>query len=771
MAWTYQCSNGKNISTKIKDKNQLIWQIKITKNSRLQNTQEPFLVGEGVIQGSWNAINGEIWPHLLGKRVRLNFYGDSLSWLPSEQLLSGQVLRLRGKWSRPKGFHNPGARDPSLFFNRKKWVGKIQIPHGPILVFPNSPKFSAKIWSQLDGIRHDIKEKIYSTLSLPNASLACALLLGLRSQLPEEIKRNFTKSGLAHVLAVSGLHIGIFSVFCFYGLVVFFKRFRFLQRMISPRSLALVIHAPLLGFYLILCGVSPSAQRATEMILLVLLAKVFFRKIHLFNLFGLVALGSMVRDPSLPWNLSWQLSFSAVFMIIVGLYSLKPLVFSKGSNFFNYFRGLFWVTLWASLGTLPFVAYHFGQIPTLGLLTNFLLIPVLTFYILPLLFISLFSYFFSYLPVFGSWFAVLCEILWVSVAFVFEVLHWVLGFLSHLSFSVIHVPELQKWQVGLYLLPLGGLLLHKRLKKFILIGVPIILLVVGHTAFYQIKKWKGKNDFWIEFLDVGHGDAATVHLPGGKILLVDGGGQAHHALDLGKRVWLPYFRSRGIKKIDFLLVTHPHPDHFKGFQTLLEEIPIGHFWYNGDLKGGLEWKRFLKQIRKLKIPMKVINDHTDPKVFGEIKIEFFNPRIDLIHKRRFKRGPEINNDSIVCLIYGYGHSILFTGDIEKRAEQEIESIWKKRKLHSISLLKVPHHGSLTSSDTSFLEVLNPQLAVVSAGNLGLHHFPHVQIVKRYEDLGIPLYSTEHCGAIRFLIKGDRSFRLESKKGNCQQSSR
>ena len=291
----------------------------------------------------------------------------------------------------------------------------------------------------------------------------------------------------------------------------------------------------------------------------------------------------------------------------------------------------------------------------------------------------------------------------------------------------------------------------------------MLLMLFVHLTYYFVSGAYLKRQFWVEFLDVGHGDAATIHLPTGQVLLVDGGGFAHSSLDLGKKVWIPYFRNRRIQKIDVLMVTHPHPDHYKGFETILGKIPIKSFWYNGIQNSSKEWQIFFNKIDQSGILIEKINQNTSKKKMGIAEIQFFNLNEEITEPKQSQSGKVVNNQSLVFLLSIYDQSVLFTGDIEKETEEAIQDKLEKT---NVTLLKVPHHGSKTSSSKGFLDALRPKMAIASAGTLGRHIFPHPLVLNRYKSLGIPLFTTKDCGALRFQVKKDGSYNLRSYNGMC-----
>jgi competence protein ComEC len=319
-----------------------------------------------------------------------------------------------------------------------------------------------------------------------------------------------------------------------------------------------------------------------------------------------------------------------------------------------------------------------------------------------------------------------------------------------------------------------ALLLLARRRAWILAGLGVLALgIIVRLAVRERERSVHQNTFWVEALDVGHGDAICINIPPGRIILVDGGGIAESAFDVGRSIWLPYLRERNISAIDVLLVTHPHPDHYLGFRTLIQQRRVSEFWFNGEHSRNENWQEFFANLKSQGIPTLALHRRVLPQNIGEAKITFVNPPFPLYSA---EKKSSLNNRSLAFLLEIYGRAFLFTGDIEREAESAIQEFVQQTllsttssRLFPITLLKVPHHGSKTSSSRAFLEFFQPQVAIVSAGWLGRHHFPHAAVERRYQSLGIPLFSTERCGALRLSLKNSGSLALSSYRKNCSYS--
>jgi competence protein ComEC len=233
----------------------------------------------------------------------------------------------------------------------------------------------------------------------------------------------------------------------------------------------------------------------------------------------------------------------------------------------------------------------------------------------------------------------------------------------------------------------------------------------------------------VTYLSVGQGDSAFVELPGGKTMLIDGGGTNNTDFDIGERVVAPFLRSKGVERIDYMVLTHAQQDHMGGLLYIARNMDVGEFWWNGEgslgrLGTALEGKGAVKRV---------VNSSTGKKTAGGAVVEFLNNS-----KASFD-----TNDNSVVLKVSYGEkSFLFSGDIGEKAEKLIAS-----GAVAADVLKAPHHGSRNSSSAGFLSAVKPSIVVISAGRLNSFGFPHAEALERYEEAGAEVMRTDTMGAV------------------------
>lgn len=262
----------------------------------------------------------------------------------------------------------------------------------------------------------------------------------------------------------------------------------------------------------------------------------------------------------------------------------------------------------------------------------------------------------------------------------------------------------------------------------------------------------------VSFPDVGQGDCALIRFASGKTVLIDGGGTRDNRFDIGRRVLAPYLWNRDIRKLDLVILSHPHPDHMNGLISIMNKFPIAEVWESGldpDLPGHAEFRQILA---KRNIPLRTVSADDPPMMLGDAELRIFHPGRAFSVRDRQAYIRE-NNRSLVVRVSSEGKTFLFTGDIGKSAEQMLARSQKDLKT---DILKVPHHGSKSSSSDVFVNKTRPELAVVTVGKGNLYHHPADEVIARYSDAGARIARTDRGGEITVRIRQDR---LESRQWN------
>jgi ComEC/Rec2-related protein len=287
---------------------------------------------------------------------------------------------------------------------------------------------------------------------------------------------------------------------------------------------------------------------------------------------------------------------------------------------------------------------------------------------------------------------------------------------------------------------------------FASVAVPSAI-VVGIWLVWPWLLPAGRGHLLVTFLDVGHGDASFIRFPHGTTMLIDGGGSYRDDIDIGARVVAPFLRHTRVRCLDYLVATHPHPDHAKGLGFILGDFRVGQFWDNGaPLRS--EWYSALRGVAVRRgIYRDVMAEGYTAAVIDGVHLTLLHPSATFQPPtKRRGGGDEVseNNRSLVLrLTYG-AVSVLFTGDIEQEAERFL--LQAGHDLRS-TIVKVPHHGSRSSSSEPFVRAVDPRLAVFSVPRDGRFGHPHPAVVERYKAAGASIWRTDDHGAVTVRTDG------------------
>lgn len=700
-----------------------------------------FTINEAIVEGM--EIRG---------RVRLvilpDLFGNTNGSPPAPGDRIGAVARLRV----PGTFHNPGVYSYDLKKEGIVAAGYIK----QMKIIDREGGLSA--W--ISKTRQELGRIMNRSLSPENASFINAIITGLSGGVSRDMRDAFSATGLAHILSISGTHFGLLAFIFFTMIKSAVRRLpaNCLTRMtlyITPTRIAVCLTLPVLVIYAVLSGLSTPTIRAFIMIFIYMLALLLGRKDQWLNSLSIAALLILLWNPATLSELSFILSFTAVFSIGYVLEQrthaadtrleipaapVSPLGkggIKCGANAaLEKIRTGTLITFAAVLGTAPFTALYFKQFPLISPLANILITPLICFVILPLGFISGFSaliFNMSLMPLSG----IIDSLTNFSLR--------LMEYFSNVPYANVHIHNPSLVIIAGYYLSLIFLLKSKSRWKF----APLVFVI----GVYLASPYLSGNKLRVTFLDIGQGDSSLVELPDKKVMLIDGGtGEP----DMGRMVIAPYLWSKGIGKIDYMVMSHPHPDHYGGLVYVLDHFDVGEIWYNGTISDGANV--LFQKAGKREVPYKILK-RGDLLEGARYRIYVFHPYDEF---RASSFTPEYvtrNSDSLVLKIEYEDTSVLFTGDIEKDAEEDILYIGGRLKS---DIIKVPHHGGRTSSSEEFLKAVSPEIAVISAGRGNSFGHPHTDTLERYERAGARIFRTDVNGAVT--ISGDgKSYEIETYK--------
>ncbi len=657
------------------------------------------------------------------------------------ELAVGDTISFRGKLKSLHNFNNPGGFDYRGYMALQQIWCRAYTRSKNIVLIKNSP--SQNIILSLTRMRERLAGFIDESVQNRSGPILKALLIGDRSGIPTATRNIFNRAGVGHLLAISGLHIGIVATVAFYLFKWLLSLWPFLLwRAWTRKGASLLAMLPVLGYALI-AGMSPSTQRAVIMICVFLMTFWFEREQDPINTLATAASLILICFPPALFSISFQLSFTAVLAIILGLPFFKLTETVHTRPWYRIVRKtviFFGVSLMAIVGTLPLTLYYFNQVSLVGLLANSIAVPLIGFVVVPLGLTALCLYPFS--PM-----AALMGI--QAAGIILEKALYLLDWIAGLSFAAVRTITPSIIEIGCYYILLLAVF-NMRRNNWVKAMAMIVLLTLGADIAYWTHKRFGQNDFKTTIIDVGQGSAALLEFPRGYCMLIDGGGFSDNSsFDVGKNIIAPFLWRQKIKTIETIVLSHPNSDHLNGLLYIAEQFNVKNVWSNHQAVKTMGYKQFIKIIQSENIRWPCFRDIPRTSMINGVKIEILYPPPNFLGSRAAWRN--LNNNSLVLRCTYGSKSILFPGDIEAMAEKELVRI-SGTDLKS-TVLVAPHHGSKTSSTDIMLAKTDPMAVVISAGWSNRFGFPHPEVLQKYQNLGCQIYRTDLSGAVTITTDG------------------
>lgn len=643
-------------------------------------------------------------------------------------LATGDLIRFVSRISRPRNFGIPGEFDYERYLAFQK-VYAMAFSRTASEVILIREGINYPLQNRMDQIAADLGNRIGWLLPSDEGAVLRALLLGESGLVPKGTRELYARTGVNHILSISGFHVGVIALFFFF---LFFSAARcsqFLLLRFNPRRTILVLTIPVLLFYLFLTGGAPATVRSVIMISAFIIAILLQRETDPIHSLMLAALLILAWSPAALFDISFQLSFLALW----GILALTPLLMQpfqkmKPGAVRNLLLFLM-VSVAATAATLIPAAGYFHKPTLTGLLANFFVIPLMGYGGVVLGFSSL-----PFIHVLPS----LAGFLLMAA-----------GFLVYLSGKILScldaIPLLPVWGSSRFDLLL--LVAFLASSTFFVRKTRIVFCFLTVAAFFLLRMAPADSDsgkLRMDFYSVGQGEASLITFPDGKRMLVDGGGSFREGgLDPGERLLAPAFWCRGITRLDYLVLTHPHPDHLNGLLFLARNFPVGEFWESGIHDGNSEYLALKKILKEKHVPVRRIDASSLPISLGGVIIKPLSPQRSRAVAGTSSSG-NLNETSLVFRMSCGEFSILFTGDIGHDTETRL---LEGSEVLRCTILKVPHHGSRTSSSEPFLTATSPECALVSAGYGNRFRLPSAETLVRLRKRRIPIYRTDLDGTI------------------------
>lgn len=625
----------------------------------------------------------------------------------------GDVLTIRGKVLKDSVASNPCQYDFSSHLKRVGIVAAVSTMYGGEIRFTGENRGNLLLKGALA-----LKRKMLLVLEeLPGRQGAFigGMLFGDKGNLTYEERNVLSQTGLMDAFAVSGVHVGFVVLFALA-----------LAEMIGCGKMGrLILLSTAVIFYAAMSGFTPSVLRAGFMAILGSWAYLLREEKDFFTALALVALILLVANPATVFDPGFQLSFCAAG----GVVYLFPVISSWVPSGGRLWQGLA-AALAAHLAIWPLVIYYFNVMTVYGLVVSLVTtLPVGAVVILGLssTLLSLVSTGLAVLPAYGA--GVLVELIW-------QMARWVSSLPG--AYLTVKTPSF------IVLLVYYSVLLFFPYLNRKTSGQPFTIAAAGFLILVLAWPASGDRLLHVNFIDVGQGDCIYVQSPGGRRVLIDGGGRSFTAgLDVGERIVIPYLHSMGINRLDLVINSHPHDDHLKGLQAVINEIDVGGIVVAQQFLKLPELKAFLGRAGEKRIPVHSV--HRGDKIVLEPGVEFL-----VLHPEPERKAREdLNNDSLVLRLSFRDVSVIFTGDAE---EEVLSLIAGGSNPVAAQVLKISHHGSKGGLYPDFFRKVGPELVVICVGTNTFGH-PSGEVLRYWEEHNIPVYRTDRHGAVLITTDG------------------
>lgn len=587
-------------------------------------------------------------------------------------------------------------------------IERITSPDNQILTWPT--------------IRRGVLSAIDNNFSEKTSSLAKALLIGYKNELDRNEKISFSRAGLSHIMAVSGLHVG-FILAPFWIIIPFFWTLRY------GKEIGLTLLIGLLYFYAGLTDFSASVTRASLVGIFLAYGKLFHKVRDSKNLTAVAALLILLFNPSDLFSIGFQLSFGAVYVILL----TAPVIQRWLPNNIRFgWIGkpvmVVVISFIVQVGLFPLLAYYFGEFSLIGPLANAFVIPFLGFAV-PFALVLLLI-----VPVSSH----LAHLLNTPVDIFLSGLNWFVDFTADLPWSWIqvHIESILFfgiWIAGIFFI--ASLPIPKMRWKILAILLLLLSFDQGNKMIQKLKP----APLQLTFFDVGQGDAALVSTPNNRHFLIDAG-RWQPDYNSARYVIIPHLKEQSITKLDALFLSHPHADHIGGILELIETIPIDTIYNSGASYDSQLYESYHQKATQHKIPIVSLSAGDQVFIDPAIRLFVYGPTAGTAESN-------VNNHSLILeLIYGETE-FLFMGDAEETQENRLVNNFPE--MADTDFLKVGHHGSKTSSTSRLLQTATPQMGVVSLARQNQFKHPHREAVQRLHQFADDIHFTSLKGAAQY----------------------
>lgn len=712
---------------------------------------------------------------------------------------TGDIIEFSGDFNQPDGQRNEGGFNYKLYLKTKKISGSFTAKS--VKKVGKNKSLVVKWRKMVNTIRNNVLQNYKNNLSDENVSLISALTIGDKTNLEKNVIQEFRDASLSHILAISGAH------FSYIILLI-----SFINKIIKRKRLGQVSLIIVILFFMQLTGNTASVVRAGIMGIMVILASMLYRKNDFITTFSISLLIQIIYNPYVIFDIGLILSYFGTFGIVYFYQMINQRIKLK----------ILSVTLSANLLIFPIMTYNFntfsisfvisnffasiilGPIIILGIISNIFRIRIV--FVLLNFLLTIFRKIVSIcskLP-FSKIYVTTPNFFAIIIYYAFLIVIWKMwknNKKDENSKNNEIIKDSDRTENSKKEKSNNKNVLKKEKankntdekKKIIyknVLAILMILIIIFNINFKNF--YNGICDrLLINFVDVGQGDCTLIRYKG-KNVLIDGGGSLDNDYNVGEKVLLPYLLDKGIKRIDYIIFSHFDTDHCQGLIYLVGKIKIKNAIVGIQAEKYPNFKEFEQKAKNEKINVIIAKRGDKISINKNIFFDVLWPSKDNLIMNN-----SINNNSLVCKLNYYNFTMFFTGDIEKVAEEAIlncnnnfdnnknsedsnknEKVSnkneknrnknekesnknKKDNILSSTIIKVAHHGSITSSTIDFLNEVNPKIALIGVGKNNKFKHPSAEVIKRLQGKKVKIYRTDEMGEIKIIVEKNGEVRLNS----------
>lgn len=708
-----------------------------------------------------------------------------------EDLKYGNKIKITGTFDGKSDSRNYGGFSYREYLKTKKIYGGINAENVLVIAQNKENIINTGIYF----LTQSIKNNIDKLLPQETAGLLKGILIGDCSDITEDIKSAFKDCNLTHMLAVSGAHLTYLII----GINIVFNK-----KIVGVKQNKIISIVVIIIFMLV-TGMSPSVVRAGICTILYIVASLMYRKSDAYTTLAIALLYTFIDNPFSLFNVGMQLSYAGTISLMVFYPKIREYVENKEKNLtkksnaaklkekpslthlknsieleektlliymkktiskylkiiVNSLKESELITITANILIMPITMYSFNTISLNFVISNVLTSSLLGWGTVLGLFTVLLS--FISMP--------LAKILAIPLNLIIELLIKITSIISKIPYSNITI--ITPYLITIIFIYIVIVLLYiaknvnKNKEKNNIIRKVLILALVIYIflifAISVITKIQVNKKLTIHFVDVGQGDCSFIQTPTGKNILIDGGGSREaEKYDVGEQVLLPYLLDRRVNKIDYIIISHFDADHCQGLEAVLKTIKVKNVIVCKQASDSQLYQEIMQICKNKKINVMVVKRGQKLTIDKYVYFEILHPGDKMLDDG--KGG--LNANAIVAKLYFKSKkefTMLFTGDIEEDAEKELVKIYGKKL--KCDILKVPHHGSKTSSTAEFLQCASPKIALIGVGENNTFGHPNEGVLQRLENLNVKVYRTDKMGEITIEVyknSGKSNITLKNK---------